>query len=196
MLKKAERGCYEKVPLCVDLDGTLILGDSSVEAFKRCVVRQPWVLFVVWFWLLRSVSYLKRCCVAYAAPVSEIRWVYSVVSYLKSEFKLGREIYLATGARVEIANQIAHELGCFDGVFATSGEVNLVSKNKARVLVEAFGVGGFDYIGNSRQDLAVWECSRKGMVVNARASLLKRALKMENVHRFEDVSGFVDEVKS
>jgi len=46
--------------LCVDLDGTLLRSDLLYETFLRMLARQPWMLFVLPFWLLRGKAHLKH----------------------------------------------------------------------------------------------------------------------------------------
>jgi 4-hydroxybenzoate polyprenyltransferase len=48
-------------------------------------------------------------------------------------------------------------------------------------LVEAYGVGGFDYAGNSAEDLPVWRSARRAYVVNAPAGIEQRARDLNNV---------------
>ncbi|MDO0536561.1 UbiA family prenyltransferase, partial [Escherichia coli] len=47
----------------------------------------------------------------------------------------------------------------------------------------AFGERGFDYAGNSRADLPVWRAARAAIVVNAPASVARRAEAQGNVQR-------------
>ena len=42
------------VPLCVDLDGTLIRGDLLVEGYLRCVKANFFYAVLALFWLLRG----------------------------------------------------------------------------------------------------------------------------------------------
>jgi 4-hydroxybenzoate polyprenyltransferase len=69
----------------------------------------------------------------------------------------------------------------FDQVIATDLEINLKSTAKAQALVERFGDGGFDYVGNDWPDLQVWARARIAHVVDAPASLLSRAQAQGNV---------------
>ncbi|MDP3897502.1 MAG: UbiA family prenyltransferase, partial [Mesorhizobium sp.] len=53
----------------------------------------------------------------------------------------------------------------FDLVLATDGTHNLTSGRKCAALTEAYGDGGFDYAGNSRHDLAVFDAAREAWIV-------------------------------
>ena len=60
-------------------------------------------------------------------------------------------------------------------MLGSDGKTNLRAANKLKALTEKFGERGFDYAGNSAPDLAVWRGAREAIVVNASASILKRA---------------------
>ena len=53
-------------------------------------------------------------------------------------------------------------------MFCSDGRRNLAASAKAEQLVEAFGRGGFDYIGNDTADLPVWR--EAGTCIAARAT--------------------------
>jgi hypothetical protein len=65
---------------------------------------------------------------------------------------------LATAANHKVAQTIAEYLGIFDGVLASSPHHNLSRHNKADELLR-HAHGEFDYIGNSSDDIPVWEKS-------------------------------------
>ncbi len=55
-----------------------------------------------------------------------------------------------------------------DGVFASDGHTNLTGARKAQVLVGDFGAQGFDYLGNSAQDRAVWKMANNAYLVTSK----------------------------
>ena len=69
---------------------------------------------------------------------------------------LGRQVHLASASNERYVRSVADHLGLFDGWFASTDTENLSSTTKANRLVEAFGEGGFEYIGNDYRDLPVW----------------------------------------
>ena len=105
----------------------------------------------------------------------------SVVQRLKDERAAGRQIILATGTPRKFAEAIAAHLGVFDRVMATDGLHNLTSERKRVVLCEAFGDGGFDYVGNSRHDLKVFDAAREAIVVAPD----RQAARWQTAHRAE-----------
>ena len=72
---------------------------------------------------------------------------------------------LATAAAEPMAKAVASELGIFSAVYSTSGTTNLSAQRKADLLVEHYGRQGFDYAGNDRDDLPVFDAARQAIVV-------------------------------
>jgi 4-hydroxybenzoate polyprenyltransferase len=156
------------VPLCVDLDGTLIKTDLLLESFLVLVKTNPLYIFVCCLWLFRGKAYFKaEIAKRVSIDVSLLPYSQAITYYLHEQRKLGRKLYLCTASDQNLARQVAQHLGLFSGVFASDGQFNLSSHNKARVLTENFGKGGFDYIGNSYDDIAVWKEARNAIVVGS-----------------------------
>ena len=98
-----------------------------------------------------------------------------LLAWLEEQRANGRHLILCTASDRTIAEAIAQHLDLFDDVMASDGAVNLAGPNKALALEQRFGEGGFDYVGNSHADLAVWARVRRAIVVNASGSLLRKA---------------------
>ncbi len=153
-------------PLCVDLDGTLVATDTLWESVLHLVLRNPLMVLVVIRWALQGKATLKQA-VAERVRRDPSTWPYrpDVIDYLKSQKRAGRRLVLATGAPAEVANGIARHLDLFDDVFCTNGDVNLTATDKRDLLVERFGQGGFDYVGDSRDDIPVFEAAHTSLVI-------------------------------
>jgi 4-hydroxybenzoate polyprenyltransferase len=106
-----------------------------------------------------------------------------LVAWIDSERRRGRHIVLATAADEKVARAVATHLGLFDEVIASDGAVNRSAHRKAALLVEKFGERGFDYAGNSRDDLPVWERARRAIVVSAPAGVRRAAAERAEVER-------------
>jgi 4-hydroxybenzoate polyprenyltransferase/phosphoserine phosphatase len=150
-------------PLVVDLDGTLIHSDMLWEAivlFLKKNVLRAWLLPI---WLLRGkVGFKEQLAreVGMDLDPAALPYDQTVLAMVRAERARGRVVVLATGSQRVFAERIAAHLGLFDLVLSTGDGVNLTSHNKARRLAELYGSRGYDYIGNSRADLAVWaDCS-------------------------------------
>lgn len=154
------------IPLAVDLDGTLIAADLLWEGLFLLLRKNPLFLFMVPFWLAGGPARLK-CEIASRVDLDAAGLPYreEILSRLRDERANGRQIILATGTPRKFADAIAAHLGLFDGVLATDDRQNLTSGRKRAALVEAYGDGGFDYAGNSRHDLKVFDAARAAIVV-------------------------------
>ncbi|RJG44747.1 MULTISPECIES: UbiA family prenyltransferase [unclassified Mesorhizobium] len=154
------------IPLAVDLDGTLIAGDLLWEGLFLLIRKNPLYLFCIPFWLSKGPAGLKQA-IAARVDIDPASLAYRdvLVSRLREERANGRKIVLATGTPRKFADAIAAHLGLFDAVLATDGLENLTSGRKRAALVAAYGDAGFDYVGNSRHDLKVFDASREAIVV-------------------------------
>ena len=154
------------IPLAVDLDGTLIATDLLWEGLFALLKKNPLYLFLVPFWLAGGPARLKQ---AIAARIdidpAALPYRQNLVERLRADQAEGRRIVLATGTPRKFAEAIAAHLGIFDAVLATDGLANLTSQRKRAALVAAYGDGGFDYVGNSRHDVAVFDAARAAIVV-------------------------------
>ncbi len=162
------------VPLCVDCDGTLLRTDLLHEAILRLLKRRPWMIFVMIGWLLGGKADFKAR-VAARAPVDPRHLplrdeVMALIAGARAE---GRPVILATAADRSHAQAVADHLGLFDDVLSTEGQ-NLASHAKARALVDRYGEKGFDYVGDSKADVAIWAVARKAYVVAATRDLARR----------------------
>ncbi|MEP4342123.1 MAG: UbiA family prenyltransferase [Lentilitoribacter sp.] len=160
------KSSIKHTPLCVDLDGSLIASDTLWEGLVALLMQKPLMIFQIMGWLLAGKAVLKKNVAEYTDrsgedwPVRE-----EVVAYIALAKSEGRKVYLVTGAAQKTAKAISDHLGLFDGIYHSDDTVNLTSTRKRDKLIEEFGDGGFDYIGNSSDDIAVFENARKGIVV-------------------------------
>ena len=152
--------------LCVDLDGTLLRGDTLVETAIDLLRSNPGSLLLFPFWLSRGRARFKQE-VARRVEIDPRRWSYraEVVAFIERERTRGRPLALATAADVRVATAVAAHLGGFGEVFASDGSVNLKGARKAAKLTERFGARGFVYVGDNRADLPVWEQAAAAIVV-------------------------------
>ncbi len=165
----------EAVPLVVDLDGSLIRSDILHESCVQLFALQPLRIFQLPGWLARGKAALKTALAdAVDLDVSQLPINEMVLDFLRAEKAGGRRIILASASHRRHVQAFAEHLGLFDGILATEGEINLAGACKARKLVEQFGTGGFDYIGDSDADLEVWRHARHAYAVNPSAQLERK----------------------
>ncbi|MGE0044754.1 MAG: UbiA family prenyltransferase [Hyphomonadaceae bacterium] len=166
-----------KLPLAVDLDGTLIRGDLFVEAMLRFVSAKPWRLFTLLAWLMRGRAYAKAR-LAEAAPFDPADLPYDerFLAWLRAERAQGRVLVLATATNRRAALAVAEHIGIFNAVFASDAQTHLKGERKAQALQEAFPAG-FVYAGNEDADERVWRAAHGAVIVNAPAALTRRVAR-------------------
>jgi 4-hydroxybenzoate polyprenyltransferase/phosphoserine phosphatase len=163
------------LPLCVDLDGTLIKSDLLAESALELLGRHPLTALLLPLWLLHGRSHLKeQIANRVHLDVATLPYRSEFLAYLTKEHDRGRILVLTTASHRVLADQIARHLGMFDRVLATEDGVNLAGENKRRRLVEVFGERGFIYAGNERRDLEVWRGARQAILVDVSARVARR----------------------
>jgi 4-hydroxybenzoate polyprenyltransferase len=167
-------------PLCVDLDGTLVKSDTLLDALCQLARTEPWQLLRVPIWLSQGKANLK-IEVGQRAPLDPLQLPYNleVLRYLRAQRREGQPIYLATGADGALARRVAAHLDLFEDVLATDGETNLTSSRKLNRIKARFAE--FDYIGNSRADLAMLSNAQRAMVANPTRAL-QFSLRLRGIH--------------
>ena len=185
------------VPLCVDLDGTLVKSDTFYDSICVLIRTRPGNIFRLPGWLLSGGKARVKAEVAALAPLDAAHLPYNhvVLHYAAGEHRLGRPVYLTTGADVSLATRVASHLGIFTGVLASNGAlnstaegppVNLIGSHKLNALRERFPA--FDYIGNARPDLPALIHSRRAYIANPTLGLRLglKAQKIKPVECFQD----------
>ncbi|WP_170843604.1 UbiA family prenyltransferase [Luteibacter sp. UNCMF331Sha3.1] len=178
------------IPLCVDLDGTLIRSDLLIESALALLAQRPLAIFSMLAWLLRGKAHLKReIARRVVVDPSTLPYNAELIDWL-SEQRTQRQVVLCTASDITLARPVADHAAVFDDVIASNGDINLSGTRKARVLIERFGDKAFDYIGNAPVDLAVWKHAHAALVVENGHSLSSAAAKVATVEkRFEVRSG-------
>jgi 4-hydroxybenzoate polyprenyltransferase len=165
------------VPLCIDLDGTLIKTDLLFESLARLVKQKPWLLLLLPFWGLKGRAALKRSIARrISIDVASLPYNSRFVEWLRREKAAGRKLLLVTAADESLASQVAGHLGLFDGVIASNGRLNVKGKQKLETLQRQLS-GQFEYAGNSWADLEIWRHCGSAITVGASPSLLRRVKK-------------------
>lgn len=161
-----------KIPLCVDLDGTLIHSDLLLETVLLLIKRNPFYVFLLPIWLLKGKASLKaEIAKRVTFNPATLPYNHEFVEWLQTQRNAGRELWLCTASNHRLANAVADYLQFFSGVFASSDRTNLSGRNKAHLLIEQFGEKAFDYCGNHRVDLSIWQISQGAVVVGASEQL-------------------------
>ena len=171
-------------PFVVDLDGTLLRSDMLVESAFAFLRHNPFRALAPLSWLSAGKANLKaKLAAEVQLNVTSLPYDQQVIAFLEQEKGAGRTIVLATASHQDFAEAIATHLGLFDRVIATHGDINLSARTKRDVLVREYGGKGFDYVGNSRDDLKVWAAAHKAYLANPEIGVEAAAVKLGNVEQ-------------
>ncbi len=181
------------LPLCVDLDGTLIRSDTLIETALLYLFRHPFMAFQLLLWLLKGKAFLKsELARRVSLNVASLPYNTALIDYVRKEKAAGRWIVLATAADKHIAEVVASHVDCFDEVIASEKGHNLKGRAKADALVERFGERGFCYAGNDHSDVAIWSRAAAAIPVSASAKVTRSAKAATPVEaEFDDRSSQV-----
>ena len=183
-------GSSAAVPLCVDLDGTLVKSDTLLDTVIVLARQSPRSLLQFPRWVAEGkASFKRKVSLITAIDVVHLPYNQPLLEYLRQEHAAGRDIYLATGADTLLAERVAAHLGIFAGVLASDGSVNLTGRNKLAAFQQKFPLG-FCYIGNARPDVSLLTHCVEPMVANPHRSLSAglRSARVVPVRTFNDAA--------
>ena len=163
------------VPVCVDLDGTLVAGDLLWEQFVTLFRQRPLTALRVACAVVRGRAYFKQAVAEHASiDPATLPYHPQLLEELRALNREGVSLVIATASDERYARGIARHLGIFQDVVASDGRRNVSGSRKAAALVERFGERGFHYIGNDWCDVPVWRAAAGATVVAAPARLVRR----------------------
>jgi 4-hydroxybenzoate polyprenyltransferase len=178
------------VPLCVDLDGTLVKSDTLVDSVLALARQKPGAILRIPNWIAQGKAQFKKLVTAEVTlDVEYLPYNRPLLEWLRAEHGAGRAIYLATAADRSLAQRVADHLGIFAGVLASDGTTNLAGKNKLQAFREHFGER-FCYIGNAKPDVPLLCACESPMTANPQRALTAglRRTKTTLAANFEDRS--------
>ncbi|MFZ4779188.1 MAG: haloacid dehalogenase-like hydrolase [Terrimicrobiaceae bacterium] len=160
--------------LCVDLDGTLIDGDVSVQTFFMMLRVNPLRIFPAIRWFLQGGRARMKREIARRVPLDPATLAYrpSVMAFLQGERAQGRKLVLATASDQIYADVIALHVGIFDETLGSDGLTSLSSHRKRDALLKRYGK--YSYMGNSHADLEVWREAEEAIAVATPARVLRQ----------------------
>jgi phosphoserine phosphatase len=164
------------LPVCIDLDGTLIQTDVLLESLLIYVKKFPWKSVLLLYWLIQGRALLKKKVAdeidldILSLPVNQ-----KIIDLILSYRKKGHKIYLVTAAAEKYGYAVAKHFSFFDEVLTSDIHTNLRSTNKAHALIKKCGDEGYIYAGNSVHDLPVWEHAAEIVAINLSPKILQKA---------------------
>ena len=162
------------IPLFVDLDGTIIKEDIGQIAIKKKIKDNIFNIFgiLVRFLLFGKPSVKFYVSKNFQVDFDKLHFNQSCINFIKEAKKLGRKVFLISGSQEIVIKVVANKLNIFDGVYGTRKNYNMISYNKVKFIHDTLGFKKFDYIGNSHQDLKVWDYSENVIYTNVNETLL------------------------
>ena len=166
-------------PIVVDLDGTLIKTDLLHEGILNLIRKNFIFIFLIPVWILKGRFYLKsEIFKRVKIKFDSLPYHEDLIEYLKEQKLNGRKIVLATASLKEQALDINTYLNnLFSDVYGSDNGVNLKSKKKRDFLVDLYGEKQFDYIGNSKSDIPIFDKCDRAIAVNASKSVISKVKK-------------------
>lgn len=170
------------VPLIVDLDGTLVSTDTLWESFLRLCHIKPWMLLLLPVWLIQGGRAKLKAEISNQVSIDVVTLPYrhDVIDKIIEARKNSRLTILATAANQDIANNVAEHLGIFDNVIASTHDNNLKAEKKLTAIQDYLGNKPFDYIGDSKADMPVWNVARKAFIVSPSKTLKKSCASLHD----------------
>jgi len=167
----------EPAPLVVDLDGTLISTDTLWEmclAYLRTDIR---ALFQLPLWASKGPLTLKNELAkrVHLAPFG-LPYREEVLDYVESAIAEHRPVVLATAAHRSIAQSVSNHLELFDFVLATDENTNLKGNTKADAIEKLLGHCNYEYLGDSKADLPIWNRAHQASLVASSESQAQNLL--------------------
>lgn len=100
-----------RIPLVVDLDGTLVRTDLLIESLLALLKDKPRFVFALPFWLLKGrAAFKQEVARRISLNASLIPYRSELVEYLRTQRAKGRPVVLATANDKRLAQQVADQI--------------------------------------------------------------------------------------
>ena len=154
--------------LFVDLDGTLIKEDLSNLAFMDYLKKKPFkTLYHLIIFLFKGKPYLKEIISTdFRVPIESLTFNKSALDYVRDIKNRHRVVYLISGSHQILIDQFQNHLKIFFEAFGTNKKFNMVGQNKVKFINESLNINDFDYFGNSKKDLPIWNYCKRIIYTN------------------------------
>lgn len=177
--------------LFVDLDGTLIKEDLSNLAFINLLKSNPIKLFFyLLIFIFKGKSYLKeKISKNFSVPINKLTFNKSALDYVREVKNRHRVVYLISGSHQYLVDQIDQHLKIFFESFGTKKNFNMVGTNKIKFINEKLNIIEFDYLGNSKKDMPIWENCKRIIYTNVSVNL-RNIINVSKLEKIEIKADF------
>ena len=172
--------------LFVDLDGTLIKEDLSNLAFMDYLGKKPFkTLYHLIVFLFKGKPYLKEIISKdFRVPVESLTFNKGALDYVRDIKNRHRVVYLISGSHQILVDQFQNHLKIFFEAFGTNKKFNMVGQNKVKFINESLNINNFDYFGNSKKDLPIWDYCKRIIYTNV-SDQLRIVINSSTLEKFE-----------
>lgn len=171
--KRTLADCGSLVPVCVDLDRTLVKTDLRWETILIAIKRSPWILLLFPLWLLRGKAcFMKNLAARADIDAGTLPYSEELLAYLRQQKNCGRSVVLVSECPPRFGQAVAEHTGIFTDVISHSERPD--SRGRMQVLTARYGIGGFDYAGGRDSDQEIWRSARSAIVANAKPGLARK----------------------
>ncbi len=168
-------------PVCVDLDGTLVKTDTLIEALASLLRENLLYIFLIPIWLFKGLLYFKqKVSIKSSLNANLLPYNQQVINLINDYKSKGHQIILITASHQLIANKICNFLKLFDDCIGSDESINLKKENKRNYLESRFGKKNYIYIGDSINDLPVWQSASIAVIVSNNRSLYEKVKKINS----------------
>ena len=154
--------------LAVDLDHTLIHTDMIYLGFHQILFKKFYLIPVLLYLLfIKGKPLAKKYLYDNSTfDLDVVPFNTELIKFIKAEKHNYDHTILISGSYYKYVQRISDYLEIFDSYAGTDLDVNMISHNKISYLNERFNMPIFDYIGDNKKDITVWEASRNVLVVD------------------------------
>jgi hypothetical protein len=173
--------------IAVDLDGTLIKTDLSLEGLVLYLKSNPLRIFWIAYYHLLHGRAATKCLLSKKVKIDPTHLPYKndVIEWL-SQNKKDLPVILITGSPTVwgklAADFIEKTRGekLFDDVVGTTPEINRIGLAKVDYLQQLWGSGEYAYVGDSRADRKVFKDTKKAIIIGSHSFFKKTVKKLQN----------------
>lgn len=160
-----------------DLDGTFIKEDMLLCSIKALLKESPHQMLFIFLEFWKGLPWIKD---RIAAKIDIKKLDFSinqdVLALIKSKKKQGYFCCLISGSSNRIVKEVFSKSNIFDDYYGSDTKINLVGENKLRKIKQL--TSDFEYIGNSEQDIPIWQNAEKAYICSRSKKLVERVVSL------------------
>jgi phosphoserine phosphatase len=161
--------------LAVDLDHSLIDTDMIYLGMRQLIHKKIYLLpYLFYLRFFKGKPHAKEFLYRMTnLDIDKLPFNNELIDYINKEKHKYDHIILISGSYYKYVQSIFKHLRLFDSFAGTDLMTNMISENKVKYLNKQFHNPIFDYVGDSKKDLPIWELSRRAFVVD-HGNILKK----------------------